>query len=575
MTDPGRTDIALAQLGDDQEFDKYELRRELRSRIGTAALLAARSDEELVILSREHFETDVPAGSEAFAEAVLERLETNMVDPPPMPRSRQFVRRVLGFKTRPQEKRAELLADALSDLEKVEELIDFYEALPAVAAWLRGEGVRSHEARMRVDFYLRCTKERASIARYVTGRTGAGEALSIDDEALRRSDDDDVVRRAFASLVSIFAEEPPYRWRLPRAAAYFDFRKINRWRHRLRPLPIKRGRELGELYETGDTEGFYRELEKDRPPEELFDGIDRASRQIPRLGQRQPTFTELRALWAAQHWQGAYALALPQIEGLFAEMGQLAAPARKKPRQALPDKVRFIREYAEVHEQNLDYFEYLLPIERNRFSHSGRIEDPELRWKEVLHDLAYVSELYTEISTPVVEVARLLIERSEQRELRTWARVFELVEVIEAADQFEEIREPLESFLNHHLPDDGTKRKVAAELGELLKDASTKTLEMLTAAVQERLGVEMDLRLKKKTREMVERAIEIVDILDELDALNSGPLVPSQLRQVMRGISTHGKLPQDAMDVVEAAVGAEETWMANLDSLIELAVRQP
>lgn len=310
--------IELSRIGEGKELDRYELQAVLRERIGVAALLAASSDDTLAQLAREQFEPEAPADTDAFCQEVLARLDEQRECQSPAPFVRQFVRRVLGFRVPPAQKRQELLDAALLDLARLEELIAFYENLQAVVSHMGGERPRGQEAAMHVDFYRRCLEERDAISRYVTS--------GVNDEAIRRSDDVDNFRSALSGVVSLFAEVPPYRLRHPRGEEHLDFKRINRWRHRVRTLPIGRGRDLGALYESGELRAFYQELAGERPGSTLFDIIHRSVQMVPKLEERRANFDELHELYDAGRWRGFYALALPRSKDCLVRWGR--SPSR-------------------------------------------------------------------------------------------------------------------------------------------------------------------------------------------------------------------------------------------------------
>lgn len=560
--------IELSRIGEGKELDRYELQAVLRERIGVAALLAASSDDTLAQLAREQFEPEAPADTDAFCQEVLARLDEQRECQSPVPFVRQFVRRVLGFRVPPAQKRQELLDAALLDLARLEELIAFYENLQAVVSHMGGERPRGQEAAMHVDFYRRCLEERDAISRYVTS--------GVNDEAIRRSDDVDNFRSALSGVVSLFAEVPPYRLRHPRGEEHLDFKRINRWRHRVRTLPIGRGRDLGALYESGELRAFYQELAGERPGSTLFDIIHRSVQMVPKLEERRANFDELHELYDAGRWRGFYALALPQVEGLFGEMGEIAEPRRPggpRARASLPSKVRFIRDYAEVHRQSLDYFEYLLPQERNRFSHTGRIDgEVELQATGVLFDLAFVCEVYTELTLPVIELLNLLAnpEHDSGRDIRQLAHIFELATTIQEANRMDEVLGPFRAFLRRSLPDEAAKRATARELANALRRSASRMRESMRLTARERLAVEVDLGAERKTGEVVVNAAAIVGLVDELDALDRSFLLPLVLRTIMKGLLSHGELPADARKDVEGALASEYWTLRNLDEVMKL-----
>lgn len=547
--------IRLTAIGENQQYDRETLRLELRSRIGRAAILAATSNERLLRLARQHFERET-AADDVFCANVLSRFEIESEQRTEVDR---FVLKVLGFATLPSRERSMLLDEAVRYLCEVEKLIAHYEGLPAVVSSIAGSRPRDQEAGMYVAFYDRCLRERAAISRYMT--------QAVDAEAIRRADEHAAVRRLLLGYVPL----PPDQLKSPRGLERLDWRRINRWRHRIRALPIRRGLELGALYAKDRTE-FYRALAVERPHEQLFEGIEFAAQQLERLATRRRIFEELRTLFEARHWMGFYALALPQVEGLFAEMGELAAPKQNKSLSALPEKVRFIRSYACVHEQNLDYFEWLLPVERNRFSHSGRVNDPQLRALEILHDLSYVCEVYTELDSPVVELSRLL-RGDEPRKLEHWARIFDVAEMVEKSAQLPEVEERLRALVVQSLSNDESTIATSLEIGTELPKSARQAGEKLRAAAFAQLGIEVDVEGQKKSPELLSRCTEIADIIEELRDADSSFDFPFLLRSLARGFLRYLDLParSAAREALTAGLAQSHRTLSNFESISAMA----
>jgi hypothetical protein len=76
---------------------------------------------------------------EAFCTALLQRFD---IEPAPTPHE-AVVREVLGFVRLPHDEHERLLHPALTDLKTVEDLIAYYETIPAVEASRKGEALPS------------------------------------------------------------------------------------------------------------------------------------------------------------------------------------------------------------------------------------------------------------------------------------------------------------------------------------------------------------------------------------------------------------------------------------------------
>lgn len=552
--------LKIENLGEGLDA-RIELRWELRQRIGEAALARAGSYEALARLARSQFDaTSSPAELDAFCTAVLVKLEPAWRSSP-MPGTEQFVRAVLGLEEPASARREALLEQALADNRHLEVLISYYEGEAAVIAYREGRRPRNDVERTHVAFYDRCLQERADISRYL--------ATGLDTEAIRLCSEDYRFLRHIDTFIEL-RYPSPYRLRTPRGQEHLDHRRINPWRHRVRFLPIELGRELGAVYES-DPGKFYEELAHHRSTSDLLDIIDDAARRIDRLKSRQSIFAELRSLHDENLWLGFFALAIPQVEGLFAEMGDLAAP--KAPLfGALPAKVKFVRRYAAVHEQNLDYFEFLVPIKRNQFSHIGKVEDPRLQSLEVLHDLVYVCEVYLELEAPVVELARLLktIEASDKAIMRDWAHIFELLKEVDKRGQRADIASTLEETLGKTFATEEAKIAAAISLSKRLEDGALILRDHLRSYSQERLHLEVDISLPKLSREVVERSDWIVELMDDIEALNERFFEPLDVWKTAVGLLANVKFPPEARVKLESALKAVKTPLRNLESIIKL-----
>ncbi len=513
------TKIDLENVGGDSDSDLYELRWELRRRITDEKLIAARSTEALVALARDQFEFD--GTTEEFCKALLQRFDIK-----PSPTSEAAVlRQVIGFARLPHDEHERLVHPALVDLKTVEDLIAYYETLPAVEASRKGETPRNHADYTVVVFYNRCLDERGRIARYLANEVST-KAIDSADEGK------DFVR----ALVGVRIEPPPYPLKGLRGIEQYDHRLINRWRHRVRSLPVMVGRKLGEKYEP-DRAGFYSELAKHVPISEVFDQILGVLPKVAKLNQRAAVFEEMKTLYEHRHWYGLYALALPHVEGLFTEMLELAGPAQRSVGGALPEKVRLVREYAAVHAQNMDYFEFIVPIERNRFSHTGKVENPELRAADVLYDLAYVARVYIELETPVIELLSLLdgVELTSSKSFAPWAGLFVLLQKVDKLKQRGQVEAPLARLWTTLFVDDAAKRDAIDTLCKALDDRVALLAEHLRTITRERCRVEVDI-MAKRTGEAFEKREQLREAVSEATAASDNFFDALEVRVVLLGM---------------------------------------
>ena len=544
------TKFELADLGGEAGMDVYELRWELRQRITIQKLIAARSTNALLALTRDHFEF---GGADVdFCEALLQRFDIRSTPTP----EAAVAREVLGFARLPHDEHERLLHPALADLKTIEDLIAYYGTLAPVEALQKGDTPRNHADSTVIVFYKRCLDERGRIARYLSNEIST-KALDNADEGK------DFVR----AIVGIRFEPPPYPLRGATGIEQYDHRLINRWRHRVRSLPVTLGRELGEKYEL-DRAGFYSELSKHVPVSKVFEQIFSVLPKVAKLNQRTAVFGEMKTLYEHQHWYGLYALALPHVEGLFTEMLELAGPASLRPSAALTEKVRLVREYAAVHAQNLDYFEFIVPIERNRFSHTGRVEDPQLRATEVLYDLAYVSRVYVELETPVIELLSLLDggELTSAKSFAPWARLFVLLKEVDKLKQRDQVEAALARLWVMLFGDDTAKRDAIDTLCDALDERVVLLADHLRTITREHGGVEVDI-LAKRTGEAYDKRQQLREAVSDATATSDTFFDALDVRAILLGMVAECALPDDVQGKVKETLNRLATALGNIEFL--------
>lgn len=110
-----------------------------------------------------------------------------------------------------------------------------------------------------------------------------------------------------------------------------DYRRINVIRNKLNYVDLK----------LDDTKGYTKEITdsilKNVNPKTLLADLKVDLNLVPVVKDRKDIFVEMEELFLKKKWYGFYALALPQIEGIFSEMVEIIE--KKQSFSALPDKV--------------------------------------------------------------------------------------------------------------------------------------------------------------------------------------------------------------------------------------------
>ena len=426
-------------------------------------------------------------------------------------------------------------------------------------AFRNDKAPRNHADSTLVTFYKRCIDERGRISRYLVNEVST-EALENVDEA-----------RSSIRALMIRIAPPPYPLKLPRGVEQFDHRLINQWSHRVQSLPVMLGRELGEKYEL-DRAGFYSELTKYVPVSKVFEQIFDTLPKVAKLSERALVFDEMKTLHEHRHWYGLYALALPHVEGLFTEILELAGPAERPIAGALPDKVRLVHKlvhkYAAAHAQNMDYFEFVVPIERNRFSHTGRVENAELRAIEILYDLLYVLRVYVELETPVIELLNLLdVERlTAAKSFAPLSRLFALLRTVDKFKQRDQVKARLERFWETVFEDEAAKREAVDMLCKTLEERIEILAGHLRTITREYAGLEVNIMVKK-THEAYEKRDQIWEAVAEATATSDNFFDALDVHLILRGMATECALPHDSREKIETTLANLKTALSNVDFL--------
>jgi hypothetical protein len=127
---------------------------------------------------------------------------------------------------------------------------------------------------------------------------------------------------------------------------------------------------------------------------------------LPSLRHRKIVFDELEKLFRNHLWLGFYALALPQIEGIFNEMNILSPSIKNSSNKALSQKVELMRPYFNLSDVYFDYYQYIIPDLRNKFTHSGFDANFELNSLDLLVDITFLLRIFTELDFPNIVISK-------------------------------------------------------------------------------------------------------------------------------------------------------------------------
>lgn len=208
----------------------------------------------------------------------------------------------------------------------------------------------------------------------------------------------------------MFSDRHYYYGATPSSIHYFDSRKIDLVGHRLIDYPDD-VEELEKFYYT-DKSKFYKKFFKKFPIVQHFQDIEFYLKYAPLKNNRDVIFNELIRLFKGKRWISFYALALPQIEGLFSEMCDAVSPDKDLSQKSLTHKVNLMRPHHPLSKSYFDYFQYYIPLQRNKFSHTGFDENFQLKSYDLIVDLSHVLKIFCELDNPLVKVKKLLLRRN-------------------------------------------------------------------------------------------------------------------------------------------------------------------
>tara|TARA_A100000171_G_C2138699_1_gene152693 strand:+ start:3512 stop:5278 length:1767 start_codon:yes stop_codon:yes gene_type:complete len=351
---------------------------------------------------------------------------------------------ILGFDKVPKHQLNLLLPNVKDDLKEINELIKHYEEQPEVQKFLQDrETGRNHGTKRLLDFYVRCLKERQDILDYYLD--------GVYERAIDRSRAKIFSFAAFDIVDSW--RDYPYETGRGAFGRTMDHRKIDCISHRIMDMYIDEIPEFENLYKH-DKEKFYRVLFKRKSRDEIFESIFFNLEHIPLTKDRKPIFHELKKLFTGRKWLAFYALALPQVEGLFAEMVLSINPKSGVISKALPDKVKLVRSDYGLSSSYFDYYEYELPNQRNQFSHTGFTDEHKLRAYDILTDLEHVLSAFASLENPLVSLTKIIRRPDSMKfgSYKEFGNYFDLLDgLLPEHKSDEKLKKEIEDFKEDYL----------------------------------------------------------------------------------------------------------------------------
>ncbi|TRU41493.1 MAG: hypothetical protein EWV91_21445 [Microcystis aeruginosa Ma_QC_Ca_00000000_S207] len=310
---------------------------------------------------------------------------------------------ILSIDKLPSDTYFELESNVKEHLLELNTLVKRYENEDFIIKHLtKGLSPSHHEEAIIYDFYKRCINEQKVVLDYyLTG---------IKTRALQKAL---YFPLNFGLIFTINQRwyDYPYEFASPWARERFDHNLIDESAHRVAEIRVTIGNRIKTLYKINKAK-YYRELFKENSRDQIFQNLDFHLQHLPLKNDRTAIFNELKKLFRSRKWMAFYALALPQVEGLFTEMQEIVDP--KKKGRALSDKVDTVRPYYNLSASYFDYYQYIVPRMRNKFMHTGYDEDFQLKAFDLLTDLDHILRVFYEIDNPLVKLKRLHIRRNPE-----------------------------------------------------------------------------------------------------------------------------------------------------------------
>lgn len=355
-----------------------------------------------------------------------------------------FIGSVLQFKAMPYLYKEILEAEAKKDLLQVNELIRHYKSLDFINDYISNHSTpRNHIESTSLVFFKRAEAKLYSIINYIHSdleriALEAAERVDINQFLTKKGVHHELELQSYYPYKDVILNQDI------KCAIDFeklDYRKINIFRNKM----FVNG--LGAKVDSGLSITELNDILIKIKPESYLNYIINSSKLIPIIGKRTEIFKELSYLFLKKKWYGFYALALPQVEGIFSDMLKIASP-KKSTQGALPAKVGAVRSYHSLSDKFFDYYQYYLPNQRNRFAHTGNDEDIKVKSYHLLMDLWYIVRSFLDMNAPLLEVIRAIKKgRSYFEDIGYMARFIVIVSELASSKGLQDKEESIRTYL--------------------------------------------------------------------------------------------------------------------------------
>jgi hypothetical protein len=292
-----------------------------------------------------------------------------------------------------------------ADLAMVNALIEKYENQKIIKEYLKEEAketgrgeksFRGSDYKFAVfDFYQRCLEKKEQIQNFIANEAVKLAQILFDSQSIFTisTKNQEILMRNYSDF-NIYGELE---------ADYLDFDIFSKKEvhsHIFFLIGSQHKEQMEIVLKTRGKVQFYEDLKHIITPNSIFEEWLNFIKASPILTNRLLVFEELQKLWNSQFYHGFYALALFQIEGIFNIWIQKIAgeTISNYERSKLRKKVIKIRKIlldkgAIGYAYSIDYFAYLVPLQRNSFAHKGIIEYkenlPTFKIQENVNDTLY------------------------------------------------------------------------------------------------------------------------------------------------------------------------------------------
>lgn len=442
-----------------------------------------------------------------------------------------YINFVLGFESLPTHWLDTIKPKVENDLREINRRIVTFEQDEIIKKYRHSEPYsRNHSSKTKIDFYIRLLNERQVILDYFLE--------GIYDRCLERS----ITKLSVLPLESLaFFRDYPYQFNNYFKLINFDYENIDRLTHRVDFATVSEMTQWRDLYNK-DKNKFYEELFQIRDIEAYISSIQFYAASTPQSEPRLKVFDKIIELFRNKNWLPFYALALPQVEGLFSEINQILFPEKKGVLfKSLSDKVQALRTDNDFDVLFFDYCQYHLPVERNKFMHYGLTDDYELKSYDLLLDLEYLLRFIYELDNPYVLVTRLIKGRNPENfvDYEEFVTLFKSIDSLHT-EQRETIETELSDFMSNFIASE-------TDIEFIAKSALSRVSEALAAFDEKLESFVSQYNAIPSGRSLLEKPMKYFNTVDKVEsdfmefAKLNGDVIISIIRvnQFFEGIMNH------------------------------------